>query len=195
MPHPHFSRVSLKEEVFPEENPLVAYDRLFSGVDSGMNDAAAKLRLAQQKSVLDAANADLLSLSQSLPPSEKRKIDSYTTALRDMEHRLSDPQTMQACNLAGFNPTGFTVPQVGDPNQAAYNQADKRPVVATCKWSWRACRWLVDERASCRCCGSTPTRIIQSSASTSSACTTPRTTRRRPGSSPVTPRPSRSTPS
>jgi hypothetical protein len=129
VPHPHFTRVSLKEEVFPEENPLVAYDRLFSGLDTGMNDAAATLRLAQNKSVLDAANADLMSLTQSLPPSEKRKIDAYTTALRDMEHRLSDPQTQMACNLAGWNPTGFTVPQVGDPNQAAYNQADKRPVV------------------------------------------------------------------
>ena len=129
VPHPHFSRVSLAEEVFPEENPLVAYDRLFSGLDTGMGDAAAKLRLAQQKSVLDAANADLMSLSQSLPASEKRKIDSYTTSLRDMEHRLSDPQTQMACNLAGFNPTGFKVPQTNDPNQAAYNQADKRPVV------------------------------------------------------------------
>ena len=129
VPHPHFSRVTLKEEVFPEENPLVAYDRLFSGVDTGMNDAAAALRLKQQKSVLDAAHADLLALSASLPTSEKRKIDAYTSSLRDMERRLTDPQTMMACDLAGFNKAGFTVPQVNDPNQAAYNQADKRQVV------------------------------------------------------------------
>jgi hypothetical protein len=129
VPHPHFTRVSLAQEVFPEENPLAAFNTLFSGVDASMGDAAAALRLKQDTSVLDAANADLMSLMASLPASEKRKIDAYTTSLRDMEHRLSDPQTQMACNLAGYNPTGFKVPQVNDPNQASYNQADARAVV------------------------------------------------------------------
>jgi hypothetical protein len=129
VPHPHFSRVSLAQEVFPEENPLVAFNTLFSGVDTSMNDAAAALRLKQQKSVLDAANADLLSLQAALPPSEKRKIDAYASSIRDMERRLSEPQTQMACDLTQFNQQGFTVPQVNDTNQAAYNQADKRQVV------------------------------------------------------------------
>ena len=129
VPHPHFTRVSLAQEVFPEENPLAAFNTLFSGIDNNATDAQRALQLAQNKSILDAASADLASLSQSLPPSEKRKIDAYTSALRNMEMRLSDPATKQACDLAGYNPTGFKVPQVGDPNQASYNQADARQVV------------------------------------------------------------------
>ncbi len=129
VPHPHFTRVKLAQEVFPEENPLVAFDRFFKGTDTASGDAAAALRLKQQKSVLDAANQDLLSLAQSLPPSEKAKIDTYTESLRALERRLTDPTGVAACDLKGFNPTGFAVPQVNDPNQAAYNQADKRPVV------------------------------------------------------------------
>ena len=129
VPHPHFTRVSLAQEVFPEENPIVAFDRLFAGTNTGMPDAAAALRLKQQTSVLDAANQDLLSLQQSLPPSEKQKIDTYAESLRALERRLSDPNGALACDLSAFNPTGFTVPQANDPNQAAYNQADNRQVV------------------------------------------------------------------
>jgi hypothetical protein len=129
VPHPHFSRVSLAQEVFPEENPLVAFERLFSGQDRGMDAAAAAARLKQEKSVLDAANADLVSLSSSLPGSEKQKIERYTESLRALERRLTDQSGPLACDLTGFNSTGFTVPQVNDPNQAAYNKAENRQVV------------------------------------------------------------------
>lgn len=129
VPHPHFTRMSLAQEVFPEENPLVAFDRLFAGSNTGMPDAAAALRVQQQKSVLDAANQDLLSLQQSLPPSEKLKLETYAESLRAVERRLTDPNGALACDLAGFNAGGFNVPQVDDPNQAAYNQADNRQVV------------------------------------------------------------------
>jgi hypothetical protein len=129
VPHPHFSRVSLAQEVFPEENPLVAFERLFSGADTGMDAAAAAARLKQEKSVLDAANADLVSLSSSLPTSEKLKVERYTESLRALERRLTDAGGPLACDLKGFNPTGFTVPQANDPNQAAYNKAENRQVV------------------------------------------------------------------
>ena len=129
VPHPHFTRQSLAQEVFPEENPIVAFDRLFAGTDTGMNEAAIAARLKQEKSVLDAANADLMSLSSSLPPSEKLKVERYTESLRALERRLTESGGPLACDLKGFNPTGFTVPQVNDPNQAAYNKAENRPVV------------------------------------------------------------------
>jgi len=136
VPHPHFTRINLKQEVFAQDNPLAAFADLF-GSSSGapMTAPAAALLAAQQKSVLDTATGDLASLMSQLPGSEKAKIQSYSDALRALELRLTAPGggMMSAdCNesAATFNPTGFTVPQVSDPNQASYNQTNNRGVVA-----------------------------------------------------------------
>jgi hypothetical protein len=138
VPHPHFTRKSLKEEIFAEDNPLAAFARLFGGPTAGGAPASmadvARLAL-QKKSVLDAANADLVALSAALPNSEKAKIASYADSLRALERRLSAtgvmPVNSATCgDFSGFNPTHFAVPQVGDPNQAAYNQTANRAVVA-----------------------------------------------------------------
>jgi hypothetical protein len=87
----------------------------------------------QQKSVLDTATADLNALVTSLPNSEKQKITAYTESLRALERRLSTQgvaPTANCMDFSGFNPTKFAVPQVGDPNQASYNQTANRAVVA-----------------------------------------------------------------
>jgi hypothetical protein len=133
VPHPHFTRISLAQEVFAEDNPLAAFARIF-GTGTSMPNAnmAALARLAaQQKSILDTATADLTALQKSLPGSEAMKVDAYSTSLRDLERRLtSTGGTMSACDTSKFNPTGFTVPQVSDPNQASYNQTTNKGVVA-----------------------------------------------------------------
>jgi hypothetical protein len=143
VPHPHFSRVSLAQEVFAEDNPLAAFAKVFGGASMAptpmgspaQSMAATALLAKQQKSILDTATADLASLRTSLPPSEAQKIDAYTQALRQLELRLSSPGGMTATpascsDFSKFNPTGFAVPQVTDPNQAAYNQTANRGVVA-----------------------------------------------------------------
>ena len=131
VPHPHFTRINLAQEIFAEDNPLAAFDRYFGQFDASSTSASAALLAAQQKSVLDNATADLASLSSSLPNSEKAKITAYTDSLRALEQRLTNPNTMQnACNVSNFNPTKFTVPTVKDPNQASYNQTANRGVVA-----------------------------------------------------------------
>ncbi|HEY0712198.1 MAG TPA: DUF1552 domain-containing protein, partial [Polyangia bacterium] len=133
VPHPHFSRKSLNQEVFPEDNPLAAFARVFGQFTPGMgmnNTAGAELLARQRKSLLDNANADLKSLLSSLPGSEKNKIASFTDAIRAMERRLADPSTMPAaCSVDGFNPTKFAVPQVSDANSAAYNTAANKSIV------------------------------------------------------------------
>jgi hypothetical protein len=134
VPHPHFTRISLAQEVFAEDNPLAAFTRLFGmGTSMPTTNMAALARLAaQQKSILDTATADLTALQKNLPGSEAMKVDAYATSLRALEHRLTAPGggVMAACDTTKFNPTGFAVPQVGDPNQAAYNQTVNRGVVA-----------------------------------------------------------------
>jgi hypothetical protein len=122
--------VSLREEVYAEDNPLAAFARIFG--QPNMSTGAAALLAKQQKSVLDAATADLASLSGKLPGSEKRKIEAYAESLRALEHRLTTtgPMSTACTDFSGFNPTHFTVPQVGDPNQASYNQTANKGVVA-----------------------------------------------------------------
>src|SRR5262249_39551412 len=133
VPHPHFTRISLAQEVFAEDNPLAAFSRLFGmGTSAPSTNMAALARLAaQQKSILDTATADLTALQKSLPGSEAMNVHAYATSLRALERRLTAPGgTMAACDTSKFNPTGFTVPQVSDPNQAAYNQTANKGVVA-----------------------------------------------------------------
>jgi hypothetical protein len=135
VPHPHFTRISLAQEVFAEDNPLAAFARIFgSGTpspDAGSNTAALALLAKQKKSVLDTAAADVTALARSLPGSEKLKVQAYTDSLRDLEMRITAPGAMGgACDTSKFNPTGYTVPQVNDPNQASYNQTKNRGVVA-----------------------------------------------------------------
>ena len=131
VPHPHFTRINLAQEIFAEDNPLAAFDRFFGQFDPSATTASAALLAARQKSVLDNASADLASLSSSLPNSEKAKIEAYTDSLRALEQRLTNPSTMQsACNVSAFNPTKFSVPPFKDPNQANYNATENRGVVA-----------------------------------------------------------------
>ncbi len=77
-PHPHFTRVSLAQEVFAEDDPLAAFSRIFGmGTSSPMTNMAALAQLAaRQKSILDTAAADLTTIQKSLPASEAMKIDA-----------------------------------------------------------------------------------------------------------------------
>ena len=133
VPHPHFTRVSLAQEVFAEDNPLAAFASIFGGMNttaSSTNMAALAQLAAQQKSVLDTATADLTTLQNALPGSEQMKVQAYSDALRALERRITTGGMMSACDTTMFNPTGFTVPQVSDPNQASYNQTNTKGVVA-----------------------------------------------------------------
>jgi len=139
-PHPHFTRISLSHEIFAEDNPLAAFSSVFGNgtpaVAGNSADAikAQMLLSAQRKSVLDIATADLNALSSRLPNSEKNKIASYTDAIRELELRLTDPastsNSAMCSDLSAFNPTHFTVPQVGDFRQSTYEQTAGQATVA-----------------------------------------------------------------
>jgi uncharacterized protein DUF1552 len=129
VPHPHFTRISLAEEVLAEDNPLAAFARVF-GQGMATTPSGAALLAKQQKSILDNAAADLTSLMNALPASEQTKIEAYSTSLRALETRLTTAsQSSVACTNPPFNPTGFSVPDVTDPTQATYNQTVYQGVV------------------------------------------------------------------
>jgi hypothetical protein len=70
----------------PMENPWEAYDRIFAASVSEMPD---KPRIDLRKSALDNAITDLNALLPRLPATDRVRMDSYQTSLRDIERRLA----------------------------------------------------------------------------------------------------------
>lgn len=132
-PHPHFSRISLAQEVFAEDNPLAAFASIFGDASGGpMTDNALQLLAQRKKSILDNATKEVASLASRVPGSEKRKLETFTESIRALERRLTDPTTMatSCTDFSDFNPTKFSVAPVGNANQASYNQGPNRAVVS-----------------------------------------------------------------
>jgi hypothetical protein len=70
-----------------EINPRTVFERLFGDGDS--TDAAARMaRLESQKSVLDYVSASLSRLRMRLGSGDKRKLEEYLEAVRDIERRI-----------------------------------------------------------------------------------------------------------
>jgi hypothetical protein len=70
-----------------EINPRTVFERLFGDGDS--TDAAARMsRLAHQKSVLDYVSGSLSRLRMGLGAGDKRKLEEYLEAVRDIERRI-----------------------------------------------------------------------------------------------------------
>jgi hypothetical protein len=67
-----------------EVNPKLVFERLFG---SGP-DAARAARDQQRKSVLDFVRADAADLNGKVGASDRRKLDEYFSALRDVERRI-----------------------------------------------------------------------------------------------------------
>jgi hypothetical protein len=78
-------------------DPQICFDRMFAGADPAAG--AATQRAAERKSVLDAVLAESRSLSFTLSPSDRARLDQHTTLIRNLETRLqrlgkSGPSTM-----------------------------------------------------------------------------------------------------
>jgi hypothetical protein len=70
-----------------EINPRAVFERLFG--DGESTDAAERMaRLENQKSVLDYVTGSLLRLKGGLGAGDKRKLDEYLEAVRDIERRI-----------------------------------------------------------------------------------------------------------
>jgi hypothetical protein len=71
----------------PIVDPQACFDRMFAGTSQDALQAAAQ-RAAQRKSVLDGVLAQLRSMSATLSPSDRGKLDEHTTLVRNLETRL-----------------------------------------------------------------------------------------------------------
>lgn len=92
-------------------NPQVAFDRLFAGPDRLASDADAQRRRALRTSVLDHVRGETALLDAGLATSDRRKLDQFTTGLRELEQRLQRSATVRAakCVAPGRPPANLPV--------------------------------------------------------------------------------------
>lgn len=78
-----------------EMDPSAIFDRLFSSEDTKAAQKTSRLRKSRRKSVLDFALSDAKVLHQELGAADRRKLDEYMYALRDVEKRLVNSERLQ----------------------------------------------------------------------------------------------------
>jgi hypothetical protein len=79
------------QPLIPEENPSLAYQRLFA-MKGATPDQLAALR-ARKKSILDAVRGQFQAVSTRLGSGDRARLDQHATALRDIETRLDAQAT------------------------------------------------------------------------------------------------------
>ena len=72
----------------PETNPRLAFERLFGGLDAGLDPAARAMRRRDRRSILDIVAERTSSLVVTLGASDRRKVDEYLTSVREIERRI-----------------------------------------------------------------------------------------------------------
>jgi hypothetical protein len=98
----------------PETNPRIVFERLFGDDDFAAPPEARARRAAQRKSILDLVNQRTKQLMGDLGAADRRKIDEYLTAVRELEVRIGRAEKDQ---------TGFR-PSIGKPSGVPVAFAD-----------------------------------------------------------------------
>jgi hypothetical protein len=96
--------------VNPEVDPKQVFERLFGDVSAGRDSQQARTRRAMfQKSILDFVNEDARRLSSRLGKNDRRKLDEYFSAIREIEKRVE-----LAHKTAPRLPDGMRAPEMFD---------------------------------------------------------------------------------
>jgi len=89
------SNVSWRTDTSPipkEINPVAVFERLFGSEED--DDRALAKRDAKRKSILDFVHGEAKSLSKRLGTHDRRKLDEYLYAVRDIERRLKNTEKL-----------------------------------------------------------------------------------------------------
>lgn len=73
----------------PEVNPRLVFERLFGTTDLTLDPETRARRAKHRRSILDLVGEDTRSLMRSLGPTDRRKVDEYLTAIREIEQRIT----------------------------------------------------------------------------------------------------------
>jgi hypothetical protein len=91
----------------PEVDPRVVFERLFGSEVPGESDAARIARLERRKSILDFVAADARRLSRRLGHTDRRKLDEYLTAVREVEARIQHAENFPPVSTDYPRPEGI----------------------------------------------------------------------------------------
>ena len=78
-----------------ENDPSAVFDRLFGSGDSAAEGKNRAARIERRKSVLDFVLEDAKALQSKLGTADKRKLDEYMYAVRDVENRMTHSDKMK----------------------------------------------------------------------------------------------------
>lgn len=84
----------------PEANPKQVFERLFGNGSNAEEAAARHKREAYNQSILDFVLEDANSLKGQLGATDRRKLDEYMTAVREMEERIQQAEKFKLQNVA-----------------------------------------------------------------------------------------------
>jgi hypothetical protein len=84
----------------PEYSPRRAFERLFGSEDVTLDPETRARRAMYRQSILDLAQEDTKKLVRTLGASDKRKIDEYLYAIREIEKRIANAER----DSSGFRP-------------------------------------------------------------------------------------------
>lgn len=82
----------------PEVNPRAVFERLFGSDEDGANPAARIRNARLDQSILDAVSDDTRRLEAGLGATDRRKLDEYLTAVREVERQVQMAEKQAAEN-------------------------------------------------------------------------------------------------
>ncbi len=91
----------------PELDPRLVFERLFGNGVSGEMQESRGRRKQYQRSILDFVFEDAQQLQKSLGYTDRRKLDEYLTAVREMELRIEQAEKFSAALPDYDRPTGI----------------------------------------------------------------------------------------
>ena len=98
----------------PEINPRLVFERLYGSLESSLDPKTQAALNEDRQSILDYVNERTKKLVSTLGPTDKRKIDEYLTAIREIEKRIARVE----------NDNRQLTPEIAKPNGIPANFAD-----------------------------------------------------------------------
>jgi hypothetical protein len=98
----------------PEVNPRAAFERLFGTADLSLDPQTRARRERYRKSILDLVSEDTRNLVKTLGPADRRKMDEYLVAVREIERRIETAEKDNRQIKPGIDKPGgipFTFPE------------------------------------------------------------------------------------
>lgn len=92
------SNISWRTETSPlakEVNPAAVFERLFGSENAADNQRSLAKRDRNRKSILDFARGEARALNDRLGSEDRRKLDEYLYAVRDIERQLKDSEKLE----------------------------------------------------------------------------------------------------